>query len=152
MVIDNKEIVTKIRTYPKVTIIILHLKNIQCLIDCIVSLNKITYNNYDIIVVNNGSGNTVLSDALSPISQHITKVIDTGNNLSFAKGNNIGIKHALQDRADYVLLLNDDTEVASDFLTILIHAAEAHPDAGILGPKIYRFYEPDRVWFAGGAV
>ncbi len=149
MVIDNKEIVTKIRIYPKVTIIILHLNNIQCLIDCIDSLNKITYNNYDIIVVNNGPGNTVLSDALSPISQHITKVIDTGNNLGFAKGNNIGIKHALQDSADYVLLLNDDTEVAPDFLTILINTAEARPDAGILGPKIYRFYEPDRVWFAG---
>ncbi len=135
--------------YPKVTIIILHLKNIQCLVDCIASLNKITYHNYDIILVNNGSRNTILSDAVTPISQHITKVIDTDNNLSFAKGNNIGIKQALQDRADYVLLLNDDIEVAPDFLSVLIDAAEARPDAGMLGPKIFRFSEPDRVWFAG---
>lgn len=148
-VMDNKEIATKIRIYPKVTIIILHLKNIQCLVDCIASLNKITYHNYDIIIVNNGLVNETLSGALTPVSQHITKVIDTGNNLSFSGGNNIGIKQALQDRADYILLLNDDTEVAPDFLTILISAAEVCPDAGILGPKIYRFYEPDRVWFAG---
>jgi hypothetical protein len=149
MVIDNKEIVTKIRIYPKVTIIILHLKNIQCLIDCIASLNKITYNNYDIIVVNNGPGNTALLDALSPISQHITRVIDTEDNIGFARGNNIGIRQALKDGAEYILLLNDDTEVAPDFLSILIDAAEARPDTGMLGSKIFRFIEPDRVWFAG---
>lgn len=134
---------------PKVSIIILHLKDIPCLVDCIASLNKITYQNYNIIIVNNGPRNKKLSGALTPVSQHITKVIDTDNNLSFAKGNNIGIKQALQDLADYVLLLNDDTVVAPDFLSVLIDAAEARTDAGILGPKIYRFYDPDRVWFAG---
>jgi GT2 family glycosyltransferase len=90
-----------------------------------------------------------LLDALSPISQHITKVINTEDNIGFARGNNIGIRQARKDGAEYILLLNDDTEVAPDFLTILINAAEASPDAGILGPKIFRFGEPDRVWFAG---
>ena len=149
MVIDNRDIMTKTRIFPKVTIIILHLKNIQCLVDCINSLNKITYNEFDILVVNNGPENSVLSNALSPISQHIAKVINTGANLSFAEGNNIGIRQALQDCTDYVLLLNDDTEVTPDFLTVLINASEAHPDAGMLGPAIYCFIEPDRVWFAG---
>ncbi len=134
---------------PKVSIIILHLKDIPCLVDCVTSLNKITYHNYDIIIVNNGSKNIALLDALAPISQHITKVIDTEKSLSFSGGNNIGIRQALQDRADYVLLLNDDTEVTPDFLTILINTAEACQDAGMLGPKIYRFNEPDKVWFAG---
>ncbi len=149
MVIDNKEIVTKIRIYPKVTIIILHLKNIQCLVDCIASLNKITYHNYDIIIVNNGPRNTVLLDALSPISQHITKVIDTGNNLSFSGGNNIGIRQALKDGAEYILLLNDDTEVAPDFLTALIDVAELHPDAGMQGSTIFYYDQPQKIWFAG---
>ena len=60
MAIDNKAITPETRTYPKVTIIILHLKNASHLVDCIGSLNKITYNNYDIIVVNNGPENDLL--------------------------------------------------------------------------------------------
>lgn len=138
-----------ISKYLKVTIIIIHLKDIECLVDCINSLNKITYQDYDIIIVNNGGRNTVLLDALDPISQRVTKVIDTEKNLGFAEGNNIGIRQALQNKAEYVLLLNDDVEVAPDFLSILIDAAEDRPDAGMLGPKIYRFNEPDRIWFAG---
>lgn len=149
MAIGGNEKMTVIQTYPKVTIIILHLKDIQCLVDCITSLNKITYHNYSIIIVNNGCKNMTLLGALAPISQHITKVIDTEKNLSFAEGNNVGIRQALRDQAEYMLLLNDDTEVAPDFLTTLVNAAEACPDAGMLGPKIYRFNEPNKVWFAG---
>lgn len=135
--------------HPKVAIIILHLKDIHCLVDCIKSLNKITYQNVDIIVVHNGPENIDLLDALAPISQYITKAIDTEENLGFAAGNNIGIKQALQDGADYMLLLNDDTEVAPDFLTTLMDAAVSRPDAGILGSKICYFNEPDKVWFVG---
>ncbi len=136
-------------TYPKVTIIILHLKDASHLVDCIASLNKITYQNYTIIVVHNGPENETLRGALSPISQHITKVIDTEENLGFARGNNIGIRQALKDGAKYILLLNDDTEVDPGFLTMLIEVAESRPDAGMLGPKIYNFDEPENVWFAG---
>jgi GT2 family glycosyltransferase len=136
-------------TCPKVAIIILHLKGIPCLVDCVDSLNKITYQNYSIIVVHNGSENIVLRDALSSISQHITKVIDTEENLGFARGNNIGIRQALKDGAEYVLLLNDDTEVSPEFLKKLVEIAEVQQDAGMLGPKIYNIDEPGKVWFAG---
>ncbi len=122
---------SSISKYPKVTIIILHLKDIKCLVDCIASLNKITYQNYNIIIVHNGPENIALRNALSPISQHITKVIDTEDNIGFARGNNIGIRQALTDGAEYILLLNDDTEVDPGFLTALIDVAELHSDAGI---------------------
>lgn len=137
------------QTYPKVAIIILHLKEIPCLIDCIKSLSKITYRNFDIIIVHNGAETAFLRNALIPVYEHITKVIHAGDNLGFAAGNNIGIRQALQGGADYILLLNDDTEVAPDFLTTLMDAAVSRPDAGILGPKICYFNEPDKVWFVG---
>jgi len=139
------------QNYPNVTIIILHLNGISNLVECVGSLNEITYQNYNIIVVHNGPENRALSNSLSPISQHITKVIDTEENLGFALGNNIGIRQALKEGAEYILLLNDDTEVAPDFLTKLIEVAEIQQDAGILGPKIYNYKEPDRVWFAGAS-
>ena len=150
MAIDNKAITPEMQTQPKVAVIILHLKGIPCLVDCIVSLNKITYQNFNIIIAHNGPKSKVLLDALAPISRHITKVIDMGANIGFTEANNVGIRYALRNGAEYILLLNDDTEVAPDFLTKLIDVAESHPDAGMLGPIIYYYDRPDKVWFAGG--
>lgn len=127
---------------PKVSVIILHLKDIPCLVDCIASLNKITYQNYNIIIVHNGPRDSTLLEALAPISQHVTKIIDTGENLGFAKANNIGIREAKKNGSDYILLLNDDTVVAKDFLDILVEAGENNHDAGMLGPNIYLYKEP----------
>lgn len=149
MAIDNKTIAPERQTYPKVTVIILHLKDIPCLVDCIVSLNKITYRNFNIIIAHNGPESIALLDALAPISGHITKVIDMGTNIGFTKANNIGIRYALRDGAEYILLLNDDTEVTPDFLTTLIDVAELRPDAGMLGPKILFYDQPQKIWFAG---
>ena len=142
----SKEVVS---VCPKVYIVILHLKNILCLTDCISSLSKIRYTNFDIFVVHNGPKDSFLRDALRPYSQHIKEIIDTGSNAGFAAGNNIGIREALKFQADYILLLNDDTVVAPDFLDTLLEAAETTPGAGILGSKIYYFDEPQKVWFAG---
>ncbi len=149
MKINNKKKIHEIRIPPKVTIIILHLKNIPCVVDCVGSLNKITYQNYNIIIVHNGPENIVLRDALSPISQHIEMIIDTRENIGFARGNNIGIRQALKDGAEYILLLNDDTEVAPDFLTKLVEMAEVQQDAGMLGPKVFLYDQPQKIWFAG---
>jgi GT2 family glycosyltransferase len=112
-------------------------------------LSKIRYTNFDIFVVHNGPKDSFLRDALRPYSQHIKEIIDTGSNAGFAAGNNIGIREALKYQADYILLLNDDTVVAQDFLDTLLEAAETTPGAGILGSKIYYFDEPQKVWFAG---
>jgi GT2 family glycosyltransferase len=152
MAINKKEITLKTQIFPKVTIIILHLKGASCIVDCVGSLNKITYQNFNIIVVHNGPENIALINALSPISQHIVKIINTRDNLGFARGNNIGIKQALKDGAEYILLLNDDTEVAPDFLTEMVAVAEMQQNAGMLGPKIFLYYQPKKIWFAGASI
>jgi hypothetical protein len=134
---------------PKVSVIILHLNNIPCLVDCISSLNKISYPNFDIFVVHNGAKSNALPDALTQLSQHITEIIDTGDNIGFAGGNNVGITRTLEKGADYVLLLNDDTEVSKDFLSLLVESAEKRQDAGMFGPRIFLFDQPDKIWFDG---
>ena len=134
---------------PKVSIIILHLNNIPCLVDCISSLNKISYPNFDIFVVHNGAKSNALPDALTQLSQHIAEIIDTGHNIGFAGGNNVGIRRALEKGADYILLLNDDTEVGKDFLSLLVESAEKRQDAGMFGPRIFLFDQPDKIWFDG---
>ena len=134
---------------PKVSIIILILEDTRCFIDCIASLNKITYGNFDIFVVHNGPKSKALEKKLALLSERITEVIDTGENLGFARGNNIGIRQALRKGAKYILILNNDTVVSPDFLDILIDAGKENPDAGMLGPNIYFHAEPQKIWFAG---
>jgi GT2 family glycosyltransferase len=119
-------------------------------IDCITSLKRIEYSNYHILVVDNGStdGSVVGIKAAFPD----IRLLETHENLGFADGNNRGIKLALEDGADYVLLLNNDTEVDSNFLSELVKAAESSQGVGIVGSKIYYYSEPKQLWFAGGRI
>jgi GT2 family glycosyltransferase len=81
-------------------------------------------------------------------------IIQTGANLGFAGGNNVGLHH-IQARGDaeYVWLLNNDTIVAPDALTHLVRAAQSEPRTGVVGATVLEFDEPDSVqYFAGAAV
>jgi GT2 family glycosyltransferase len=78
------------------------------------------------------------------------EVVETGRNLGFAGGNDVGIRRVLEDpEVGWVLLLNTDVEVDPGFLPPLL-AACAEPAVGAAGPKIFYFDPPDRLWAAGG--
>ncbi len=142
---------------PKVSIIILNWNGWQDTLECLDSLAKIDYPNYEVIAVDNGSKN----DSVSRIKNYFDKnkihnyrFIILDSNLGFSGGNNVGIKYALKNGADYILLLNNDTLVEPDFLSELVKIGESDKKIGLIGPKIY-FYlsdKPPRVWFAGGKI
>ena len=83
------------------------------------------------------------------------EIIENGENLGFAEGNNVGIRRAMDEGTDYVLLLNNDTVVDPEFLGELVRVAEGDEKIGIVGPKIY-YYDykgrKDVIWFAGGNI
>jgi len=137
------------QSHPKVCIVILHWNNYFGLVECLSSLREITYPNYDIIIVNNGSKTRLYLSTIQGTADHVAAVVETQENLGYARGNNLGIKEALRRGTDYILLLNDDTVVSPEFLDTLVNAAERHHDVGILGPKIYHYDEPERIWFVG---
>lgn len=135
---------------PRVGIVILNWRKPAEIIDCLASLGRQSYANYEIIVVDNDSRNGSLERirALYPA----VRVVENDHNLGFAGGSNVGIREALARSAQYVLLLNDDTEVAPDMLSQLVAVAEADPGVGIVGPSILYFDPHDTIWSAGGAV
>lgn len=137
-------------TFPRVTVIVLNWNGGQETLDCLASLRRLDYPCFDVVVVDNCS----TDGSTEPIRESFPEVwlIETGANLGFTGGNNVGIRHALDRGADYVLLLNHDTEVASDFLTHLLHAVEADPRVGMAGPLIYYYDYPEIIWSAGGAI
>lgn len=134
---------------PNVSIIILNWNGKDDTIECLESLRKISYPNYEIIVVDNGSeGDDV--NILKKVFGNYINIIEADKNYGFAEGNNIGMRYALKKMADYILLLNNDTVVDSEFLSELVRAAESDSKIGIVGPKIYFYSDPDKIWFAGG--
>ncbi len=74
------------------------------------------------------------------------ELITNKENLGYAGGNNIGIRYALENGADYVFILNPDTTVKSNLLAKLAETAKKNPKAGIVGPAIN---EGDKVIYCG---
>jgi GT2 family glycosyltransferase len=139
---------------PLVSIILLNWNQPHFTLACLESLNQLTYSNYNVVIVDNGSSDNSLEQmeaARAGLGYELT-IIANGKNSGFAEGNNIGIRQALKNGTDYVMLLNNDTEVAPDFLEPLVQMAESDPTIGITGPKIFYFDEPNLIWSAGGII
>jgi GT2 family glycosyltransferase len=136
--------------FPKVTIVILNWNGKKDTLECIESLKKITYPNYEILLVDNGS----VDGSVNYFSEHYPdiKIIDNKVNLGFSEGNNVGINWALENNTDYVLLLNNDTIVDPVFLQELINITENDPAIGIACPKIYYANPDNMINYAGGKI
>jgi len=123
---------------PHITIIILHYKSIADTQECLKSLQKIDYQNYNVLVVNNDSKEHAqsLKDNFFDI-----QIIQNEKNLGFAEGNNVGIRHALKDDAtDAVLLLNNDTTVEPSFLSEITKI-----DADMVAPRMLDYNDHDKI-------
>ncbi|CAD6493495.1 MAG: Glycosyl transferase family 2 [Candidatus Argoarchaeum ethanivorans] len=154
--VDSTKGLLEVTEYPKVCIIILNWNGLQDTNECLESIRKISYPNYEVIVVDNAStGND--TEVLKEKFGDYIRLIENRKNYGFSEGNNIGMRYALSNNPlpDYFLLLNNDTTVAPDFLTELVKVAESDPEIGIVGPKIY-FYDfegrKNVIWSAGGKV
>jgi GT2 family glycosyltransferase len=135
---------------PQVTIIVLNWNGLNDTLDCLESLDQLDYQNYKVVVVDNGS-----VDGSVPVIRErfpAVTIIENDENLGYAGGNNVGLRYAVTQGADYALLLNNDTVVDPAFLRILVDAAEAEPTVGIAGPTICYHERPDVIWSAGGSI
>jgi len=132
---------------PLVYIIILNYNGGQEIIECLQSCQKIHYPRFRILVVDNASADHSIAQIKKQFKE--VAVIQNQENLGFAAGNNVGIKYALSQKADYVLLLNNDTVVSEDFLTKMVQLAEKETNIGIAVPKIL-YYQSNKLWEGWG--
>lgn len=133
----------------ELSIILINYKRADDTIACIESLYKSSYNNFDIILVDNGSNDgsvEILQNKFPNIN-----IIANPDNFGFSEGNNIAIRLALENNYKFFLLLNNDTIVAKDSLTHLIDTIKSQPQIGVTGGKILYFNHPELIWFAGGS-
>jgi GT2 family glycosyltransferase/glycosyltransferase involved in cell wall biosynthesis len=100
-----------------------------------------------VLVVDNASGDGSVERLSSVLPA--ARVIDTGTNLGFSGGCNVGIRAALDEGARFVLLVNSDAVLAPRAIETLLNAARTNPAAGILAPVLLSREEPDRIASAG---
>tara|TARA_R110001592_G_scaffold296187_1_gene566538 strand:+ start:3676 stop:4578 length:903 start_codon:yes stop_codon:yes gene_type:complete len=133
---------------PSVAIIIVNWNSYDMTSQCLESLRAIAYNNYEIVVADNGSSDQSGDDIKNNFPE-IT-LLKNEKNEGFTGGNNLGIRYAINKGFDYLLLLNNDTVVTSDFLNVLIYTIDSLPKVGAIQPKIMFNKERDVIWSAGG--
>jgi len=128
---------------PCVYIVLLNWNGWRDTLECMRSLDSMEYRNWHAVIVDNGSAD----DSAKRLREAYPTVpiIENGKNLGFAAGNNVGIRLALKEGADYVFVLNNDATVFPDTLSELVGFAEKHSEAALMSPKIHR-REAHREW------
>ena len=134
---------------PKISVVLVHWEraSIEDTVECLKSLANTTYPQLSTILVNNGAQTFPADRFLKALPG--LQILHSSENLGFTGGNNLGMRAALQDGAEYVLLLNNDTVVSPELVERLL-AAFDRPEVGIVGPIVTYFSHPNRAWFAGG--
>lgn len=131
---------------PNVGIVISNYNGWQDTVQCLESLQKQTYRDFEIILLDDASTN----DSVQQLQKHLTEntvFLPQEANVGFAAANNVGMRRALADGCDWVLLLNNDTVAAPDFLETLLRET---PAGAVSCPKMLFLDPPDEIWFAGG--
>lgn len=150
----------------KVSTVVVNWNGFKDTKECLLSLGNLKLNKnieHEIIVVDNGSTDDSVTE-IKKLKGNF-ELLESKHNLGFAGGNNFGIKHAIQNRADYILALNNDTIVDPYLIADLVEVAESEKDAGVMSPKIYfahgyefhkdKYKNADLgkvIWYAGGDI
>lgn len=183
---------------PKVYVLILNWNGWEDTLECLESVFRQNYRNYQVIVCDNGSANDSLAQIRSwangeldarvpsnsllerlscpPVSKPIPFVehdradaeagasgadcdaslvlIQTGANLGFAGGNNVGLRYVLKrGDAEYIWLLNNDTVMGRDALAAAVQIAEADDDVAMVGARLLYYDQPGVIQaVAGGTI
>ncbi|MBU0529828.1 glycosyltransferase family 2 protein [bacterium] len=131
---------------PLVSIIIPHWNGIDVITECLESLQKTTYPNFEIIVVDNNS----TDDSVNHIKRNFPNVIifENRENEGYAGGCNRGSEIA---KGEYLLFLNNDTIHESNWIEPLVQLLEKNSQIAAVQPKILNYYQRNIFDYAGGA-
>ena len=116
---------------PSVYVLILNYNGRTHLEYCLPSVLETEYPNTHVVLIDNGSEDDSLTFTRTTYPQ--VQIIENGQNLGYAAGNNVGIRYALERGADYVVLLNNDMRVDPRWLTHAVAVVEDDPCIGFLG-------------------
>jgi GT2 family glycosyltransferase len=131
---------------PRVVLLILTWNRRDDVLRCVASLPRLTYGNVTALVIDNASQDDTVA-ALRARNPEL-RLLCNPRNLGYAGGNNAGIRWALEQGADYVQLINSDTEVTPELVGELVRVAESDPRIAVVGCRNVLMEDPTRLWGA----
>jgi GT2 family glycosyltransferase len=135
---------------PAVVAIVLNWNNLPDTLECVGSLRRSDWPNLSVWVVDNDSR----EDPTGPVcARHPgVRVIRNLRNEGYGGGNNTGLRHALQEGADYALILNNDVTVAPDTVRCLVEGFEADRRIAMATPTVFYYDRPTEIYWDGGII
>ena len=137
-------------THPKVHLIVLNWNDKELSGKCLSSIEKISYPNYKVLIVDNNSEDGSVDFFKENFSQY--DILALESNLKYAGGNNAAVEYLKPKEEDFLVFINNDTIVSSDFLDHLIEPFLNDPNCIITVPKILFAMDINKIWYAGGIV
>lgn len=133
-----------------VVVVILNWNNLTDTLECVDSVLRSDYRRLAVWVVDNGSD----EDPTGPLGEQFpgARVIRLADNFGYSGGNNVGLKLAMEQEAQYVLLLNNDATLAPDTITRLVAAMETDSRIGMATPRVFLYDQPTEVYWDGGTI
>lgn len=132
----------------RVEIVVLNWNGWKDTVACLQSLQALDYPNFHLVVVDNASSD----DSVVQINKAMPAVelLQSGANLGFGGGCNVGIRKAMSRQADYIWLINSDATVHSSALSSLVNVAESADMIGSVGSVLFDAGTDDHVQVWGG--
>jgi len=149
---------------PNVFVSIVNFDGAKNTLDCLKSLDGVVKRDFslNIVIVDNGSSEKLILDE-KKYKNFSLKLINSDKNLGFSGGQNLGMKYALENGADFIVVLNNDVILDKNIFVELLKTFEEKNDCAVASPKIYfakgfefhkqRYKEKDLgnvIWYAGG--
>lgn len=131
--------------FPKVSVVMRNQNKFFLTFECIKSLEKLTYPNFDIIVVDDGS----TDDSPDKLKKTFTHLILISNRkyFGYCKASNIGISEAIKKGAEYVFLVNNDTkDFSENYLEEVIRVFRKDKRIGLVGTRVLD-YNGNKIWW-----
>lgn len=135
---------------PKVVLLILTWNRRDDVVRCVSSLGRLRYPNYVPVVIDNASRDDTVA-ALRKRFPALTILVNETNR-GYAGGNNVGIRWALASGAEYVLILNSDTEVTPNMVDVMVEVAETDDRIAVVGCRNLLMEDTSRLWGAYGVL
>lgn len=130
--------------YCKASVIIPNWNGVQLLKVCLEGLQKQTFSDFEVVVVDNGSNDGSAGFIKKKFPD--VKLIELVENSGFAHAVNLGIKHCV---GKYIILLNNDTKADKRFVEMLVKTADKKRDYGMIAAKMLQFRSPNLIDSAG---
>jgi len=135
---------------PHIKILILNWNGKELLKPCMESVLKIDFENYSVLVIDNGSRD----NSLEMVKENYTQVecLALDKNYGFGPAYNLAFKHLQSSKTDYYLIINNDTTVEPNLLEKLLEGVDKFGAEHLYCPIIHYLEYPNKIWFAGGNV